>query len=240
MAEIEIALGSAVDKLSDQNYAESLTFYRLWLDIGQTYHQIPSDRLYDTIWNNRRASSMNPGEGKLIHSTAHLIVHFASDTESGHFPASHSSGLQSHPCARSLREFFTNNLQLVWYKDSSHWADFYSDANLIAHWPPANLGSVDEAAIRDHILQSLISHPKLHDHQADALVILFKLAGPTFEAYAEPSVIDRCFYLLKGHTYYNPRSGGYNADDYAQARRKLLQVCAARAVKGVRRAKMNL
>ena len=40
---------------------------------------------------------------------------------------------------------------------------FYADTNLIAHW--ANLGYVEEPAIRNHILQSLISHPKLYDHR---------------------------------------------------------------------------
>ena len=71
------------------------------------------------------------------------------------------------------------------------------EANLIAHW--ANLGYVEEAAIHNLILQSLISHPKLYDHQADVLIILFKLAGTTFEAYADPSVVNRCFELLKDH-----------------------------------------
>ena len=53
-----------------------------------------------------------------------------------------------------------------------------------------NLGYVEEAAIRDRILQSLISHPKLYGHQADALTTLFKLMGATFEAYADPSVLN--------------------------------------------------
>ena len=44
----------------------------------------------------------------------------------------------------------------------------------------------------------------MYDHQADALIILFKLAGATFEAYADPSVVDRCFELLQGHKYHNP------------------------------------
>ena len=82
--------------------------------------------------------------------------------------------------------------------------DYWSavDSNLIARW--ANSGHVDQATIRNHILQSLISHPKLYDHQADALIILFKIAGATFEAYADPSVVDRCFELLKN--YYDRNS----------------------------------
>ena len=50
--------------------------------------------------------------------------------------------------------------------------------NLIACW--ANLGFVEESVIHNHLLQSLISHPKLYNHQAYALIILFRLAGATF------------------------------------------------------------
>ena len=58
--------------------------------------------------------------------------------------------------------------------------------------------------IRNRILQSLISFPKLYDHQANAMIILFKIAGATFEAYAGLSVVDRCFERLKNH--YSPDS----------------------------------
>ena len=203
MGYIESALGSTVGKISDENYAQSLAFYQLWLDIVQTYPEIPPDQISGPIWGNRTIGSMiRPGAGgKLIHSTAHLIVRLASDTESNHTLARHASGLQSHLCARSLREFFNKNTMIVQYKENNRGGapinDFYADANFIAHW--VNLGYVEEAAIRNHILQSLISHPKLYEHQADALVILFNLAGLTFGAYADPSVVDRCFELLKDH-----------------------------------------
>ena len=80
---------------------------------------------------------------------------------------------------------------------SYHPEQFLADANFVAHW--VNLGYVEESAIRNHILQALISHPKLYDHQAGALIILFKLAGATFQKYADPSVVDRCFELLEAH-----------------------------------------
>ena len=73
------------------------------------------------------------------------------------------------------------------------------DANLIAHC--ANPGYIEEATICKHILQSLISHPKLHSHQASAPHILFKIAGAAFAAYVEPSVVDRCCELLRVHGY---------------------------------------
>ena len=99
----------------------------------------------------------------------------------------------------------------MWYKQTGNGggaeSEFCADVNLIAHW--ANLGFVEEAAIHNDILQSLISHPKMWDHQADALLILFKLAGATFETYADPSVVDRCFELLKGHSYNLPRPDVY-------------------------------
>ena len=198
---IDRALCSVAGNLSDENYSESLTFYKSWFDIAQTHHQIPSDQIFDAIWKNRGTSSIDPGGGNLIHSTAHLVLRFARDVESDRVLAPHNSSLQSRLCARSLQAFLSKNLTVVRDKEENHGGgadrDFYADTNLVAHW--ANIGYVEEAAIRHHILQSLISHPQLYDHQADAVTILLKLAGATFEAYADPSVVDRCFELLKDH-----------------------------------------
>jgi len=235
MADVENALGPVVRNLSDKNYAESLVFYCFWFDIGQTYHQIPPDLIPDTIWKNRGTGSIVPREAKLIHSTGHLIVRLASDVESDHLLAPHTSGLQSLLSTRTLAEFFKNNLRIVGGSGGDP-SVFCADANLVARW--ANLGYVEEAAIRNHILQSLISHPKLYDHQADALIILFKLAGATFEAYADPLVVHRCFELLKGHSYnppydaneyncYDPDSGTRRESDnnnHLQAKRGLVEV----------------
>ena len=195
MADIHAALGSTINKISDENYDQSLDFYRFWFEIAQTYSQIPPDQIFNAIWDNRG------GPNGLFHPTAHLILRFASDAESDRILGPHSVGLRSHLCTRLLREFFENNMTVVWDEErrcsggAKHW--FLVDANFIAHL--TNLGYVDEAAIHNHILQSLISHQKLYDHQADALIILFKLAGATFAKYADPAVVDRCFELLKGH-----------------------------------------
>jgi len=204
------ALGFVVGELSDNNYAQSLDFYRFWLETGGAYLEIPSDQIFDAIWDHRRTttSSINASHGQIFHASAQLIVRFASDAESDHALAPHSSGLQNRLCARSLREFSSNNLMIARYGGDA--ANFYVDANLIAHW--ANLGYVEEAAIRNHILQSLISHPTLYIHQAFALIIMFKLAGATLEAYANPSVIDRCIELLKSHSAsYSSSYGRYDA-----------------------------
>jgi len=192
-----------VGKLSDQNYEQSFASYRFWFETGGAYSQIPPDLIFDTIWCNRVPGSIR---STLIHPTAHLILRFASDAESDHILAPHSAGLQSHLCTRILEGLFNNALDAVWRRMNDYTnypvdADFYADANLIAHW--ANLGHIEEATIRNRILQSLISYPKLYDHQVDALLILFKIAGATFAAYADPSVVDRCFELLKDHRHCN-------------------------------------
>jgi hypothetical protein len=230
MDNIRGALDSVASKLSDENYEQSFAFYRCWFDIGQTYHQIPSDLALDTILlNNKATGSIDANRGELIHTTAHLIVRFAGDAESDRILAPHNTGLQSRLSATILLEFFSTNLGCVRGAETGSWdsgAYFHTNANLIAHW--ANLGFVEEAAIHDHILQSLISHPKLYDHQANALIILFKLAGATFKAYADPSVVDRCFKLLKDQYSRDPMRG------------KLVQVRTLPIVKGSRRAQTNV
>ena len=226
------ALDLVVGELSDENYAQSLDFYRFWLGTGQADIQIPPDQIFDAIWNNRVASSIQPN-GVTFHSAAHLITRFASDAESDHILAPYNSELQNRLCRRSLREFSSNNLMIARYGRAAM-REFYADANLVAHW--ANLGYVEEAAIRHRVLQSLISHPKLYDHQADAVIILFKLAGATFAAYADPSVVDRCFKLLTGHSYTPPYREGWKSDhdknrDYFRVKRELVQVSVPRAGK---------
>ena len=220
MGTIEEILDLVVSKLSDQNYAQSFAFYRSWFDIGHTYHQISSDRVFDAVWRRIVAESgINPETGNLFHSTDLLVLRFMSDVESDCILAPHN--LRSRLCTRSLQKFFSDNLpaikrledkrknrdanRSVSYSWDPH-TDICVNANLIARW--ANLGCVEEAAIRIHILQSLISHQQLYDHQADALIILFKLAGATFEAYADPSVVDRCFELLKDHYSHHSVKGG--------------------------------
>jgi hypothetical protein len=232
MDNIRRALDSVVPKLSDENYEQSFAFYRFWFDVGQTYHQIPSDLILNAILNNRATASINAGRGELIHTTAHLVVRFANDAELDRILAPHNAGLQSRLCTRILQDFFSDNLGYAWGVETGSWGSwasrgyFYTNTNLIARW--TNLGYVERLTIRDHILQSLISYPKLYDHQADALIILFKLAGATFETYADPSAVDRCFELLKDHY-----SGNL-------VKRELVQVRGSSVVRGSRRAQTDL
>jgi len=259
MEEIQKVLLSAIWRmLSDPNYEQSLAFYRLWVDIGQTYFQISSDQMIGAIWNNRavrpivsistHCGSSHPTRGAynldlntLIRPNAHLAHRFASDAESDHTIAPHNARLQSRPYTRALRGFFDDNSMIVRYKEIyaaggvwSYSTDvldcFCVNTNLVARW--ANLGYVDEPAIRNHILQSLISYPTLYDHQADALVILFKLAGATFEAYADPSVVDRCFELLKDYSKLLNDINDRDSTERNLTERNLIQVSAL-SVNGV-------
>ena len=205
MERTQRALGDLIGRISEQNYDRTFACHRLWFEITETCSQKCPDQILDTLFDNRGAHGIDPGSGKLIHSAAHLILRFARDAESDSALAPHTIGLQSRLCAKIRQGFFEHVMGIVWDMEHNHGYplnQFLADSNFIAHW--ANLGYIEESAIRNHILQSLISHPtKLQDHQADALIILFKLAGATFEKYADPSVVDRCFELLKGHYVYN-------------------------------------
>ena len=206
MENIQWSLDSVVRNISDENYEQSLACCRFWFDIAQTYHQIPSDMLFNAILNNRGRDSMKWERGETIHPTAHLILRFASDVESDPILAPYHTGLQSRLCVRILQDFFSGNPGRVRGMQTGSWddvsQDFWANTHLIARW--ANLGDVEEAAIRNHVLQSLISHLNMEDHQASALMILFKVAGATFEAYVGSSVVDRCFELLKDHCSRDP------------------------------------
>ena len=200
MERIQEGLGLLISRISEKEYDQTFACYRLWIEITQTYCQKYPDQIFDSLFHHRGTQGIQSGSAKFIHSVAHLIVRFACDAESDNTLAPYTIGLQKRLCAEILQEFFKSCMGNVGDRElgrGRHMEQFLADANFVAHW--ANLGYVEEPAIRNHILQSLISHPKLYDHQACALIILFKLAGATFEKYVDPSVVDRCFDLLKGH-----------------------------------------
>lgn len=177
----------------------------------------------DDLWRIARPDVLK--DSALIHPTARLLVRFIRDMEADPKISRHALGLHRRRCTLALSHFFEMNLSLVRsWNSSGKPTSFLTDVNLIAHW--ANLGYVEEEVIRDQILQSLISRPILHEHQADALIILFNLAGATFEVYAEPSVVGRCFELLKGH-----RNRSRNS-----VKRELIQVRVVRLVNSGHRA----
>ena len=204
MRNIQKPLDSAVRNLSDQTYEKSLAYFRFWFRIRQAHSRIPSDLIFNTIIANRATPSTLHFNS--IYPAAHSILRLINDAESDPVLAPHTTGLRSRFCARILQQFFDDDLSLV-YDDPAASADdtpcpedsFYVDTNLIAHC--VNLGYIEEDTIRNHILQSLISHTKAHRHQIVALSILFKIAGATFGAYVDPAVVDRCFELLKNHQF---------------------------------------
>ena len=205
MKNIQKTLGSAISRLSDERYEQSLDYFRLWFKIGQKYSENPADLIFDAIYGFRTRGWRNDNSVLDGYSIGHLILRFVDDVESDPAFAPYSAGLQNRFTARVLQEFFDGDLENMSRDDSWATTQFYADVNLIAHC--ANLGYIEEDMICDCILQSLISHPKLHDHQADALATLFKIAGATFGAYVEPAIVDRCFQLLKNHTYNDKRGG---------------------------------
>jgi len=211
MEYIDAAPSLAIEGIfSDQklDYERSLASYRLWFDIKRTYRQIPTDQIIDDIWSNYRQMNIrnSPSWDKFTCPATQLILRLTGDLESDLILAPYNSGLQSRLCKKVIQEFFINNILSVKSGYGAGYMCYLSpDVSLIAHW--ANLGYVEEHAIRNHILQSLISHSELYHHQADALCILFQVAGATFEAYVETSVVDRCFELLKGHRHVNLEKG---------------------------------
>lgn len=194
MRNIVPALGSVFGGLSDQNYEKSFAFFRLWFGIGQAHSQIPPDLILDVVYENRARA---PSHSDFICLTAHLLLRFIGDVELDPIFAPHSAGLRGRFCTRILQDFFDTDLGAVY--TGNPWSEnhFYMDANLIAHC--ANLKCIEEDTIRNQILQSLISHHKLYEHQAVALAILFKIAGVTFEACANPASVGSCFELLKNY-----------------------------------------
>lgn len=222
MSSVEDTLRDLIDGLSEENYDVIFAQYRFWLDIGSAYTYINvQDQVNDAI---SRIAQPGSWEG-LIHPTTHLLVRFIGDVEADPKISRHVPGLRVQRCASALRSFVSETFSLKAWGGRGRSSFFLTEVNLIARW--ANLGYVEEEAIRDHILQSLISHQGLYDHQADALFILFKLAGPTFEAYTDPSVFDHCFELLRSHC---------GSD---QVKMELLQVCAPQMAECNHHAEMN-
>jgi len=192
MKNIQTVLDKTIAGLSDQNYEQSFAFLRLWFEIAHTYSTIPPNAILHALQTYYRTRSF---PDNLIDSAAHLVLRFAGDAESDHILAPHSTGLRSRLCTDALRVVFDTDLAVM-YNQYSWTSSYFTDVNIIAHC--VNLGWVEEAVIRNYILQSLISHPTLSGHQVYAFVILFKTAGATFETYADPTAIDRCFEILKG------------------------------------------
>ena len=194
MKNIKKALCRILNTLSQQNYEQSLASYRLLLELEQTYSktEIGPDLILNSFWEYR--TNIHYPFHTFVLSVPPLILRFINDAESGRVLPFRCSGLRGRFCARLLEEFFDTITELMCsYSTSSH---FSLDVNLIAHC--ANLGYLPEAAIRNHILQSLS-----YVGSAEALCTLFKIAGATFDAYVDRSLVDYCFEFLKGYKWHD-------------------------------------
>ena len=198
MQNIQKGLGLTITNLSDQNYEKSLTYFRVWSEVGQTHFQLSADQIFDAIYEQRASGASYYTS---TYPKADLILRLIDHIESDAILALQCAGFRSRFCAKILQNFFGSDMGVV-HPNPNYGSipnDYYPDVNYIAYC--ANLGYMEEYTIRNHILQSLISHTKMYEHQVTALAILFKIAGPTFEAYADPVVITRCFEILNGHQY---------------------------------------
>ena len=210
-------LRDLICNLSEENYDETFAKYRLWLDIGITHGYLnDKDQVANDIGRILQSNLLRPDNGELIHPAIHLYLRFVRDIE-----ADPTMSAQVPKLARSFEAAvdrrFGENLSIADLDDmvereqhqcggdvyllAQERVAFAEQINFVACW--ANLGYVKKVVIRDHILQSLTSLPKLYDHQADAIIILFKIAGATFGTIADHSVVDRCLELLKNHSSNN-------------------------------------
>ena len=200
MTNIEGLLSSIITDLSEENYESSFAQYRFLFEIARTYSQIPPDLIFDSIWKqikNRKFHSLN--NWGISFPASPLILRFARDAEPDSTLSSHSAGLKSRLFTNVLTEFFDHGLGVLCCGNGRS-SDYLLDVNFIAHG--VNLGYIEETAIREHILQFLIGGitcPAQYHCRVFALCVLLKIAGATFDAYADSSVVDRCIELLKGY-----------------------------------------
>jgi hypothetical protein len=198
MQNIQKGLKATITNLPDKDWEKSLTYFRLWSEVGQTHFELPADLIFDTIYENRASGSSNYTP---IYPKASAILRLIDDIESDPTLAAQCAGFRSRFCAKILKNFFDNDMTVV-HANSGYGSvsnEYYADVNYIAHC--ANFGYLGENTIRTQILQSLISHARVYEHQLTALAILFKIAGATFNEYAGPTVINRCFEVFDSHQY---------------------------------------
>ena len=194
MENLENGLGSVIRDLTPDNYEKSLELYRFRFELGDTYSHTSPNLIFDTIWKYQPYAP--PADG-LTCPNSSLIFRFATDAESDKVLGPHCGGLRQRLCKEILLRFFGHALQSDHSYCNRRYCSqtFLLHANQIAH--AANLGYIEEGKICGHILPSLMSYSESGDCKAKVVTILFKIAGPTFEACADPSVVESCFEFLR-------------------------------------------
>ena len=188
-------LGNLVSHLSEKNYEQTLSDYRLWTKIGVTHGWISEEQLVNDIKGNMQPHLVYQAKSyyQLVHPTSHLLLQFITDVELNPVSSTHA-----RLCHSSLHDFFADNSSLdLWpnTRSNNKLREFYTNVNLLAHL--VNLGHVGVEDVQDHILQSLTFRSIPHGHQLCSLLILLKIAGATFAAYVDPSLMARCLDVLK-------------------------------------------
>ena len=183
--------------LSEDNYEQLLSEYRLWMKIGAAHGWINDDQLRSDIRAIMKPNLVYPSSNQFIHPTSHLLFRFITDIGLDPVLSTYASNVHDPLCSESLERFFDRNLVLIsdtrW--DSSYFSEFYTSVNFLAHW--VNLGYLCVEDVQDHILQSLTFQPTVCPHQLISLAIFLKISGATFAAYVDPSVMDHCCDLLE-------------------------------------------
>ena len=83
MSNIQEVLGSVIKTLSEENYDKSFAQYRFLFEIARTYSEIPSDLIFDSVWNQIRNRQLPSHNNQYIsYLTSPLILRFANDAES--------------------------------------------------------------------------------------------------------------------------------------------------------------
>ena len=192
-----------LNSLSEENYDRVFFAYRHRIKLIAKRVGVTNSRLYHDVLASTRPELISPPRpsdnqtmvGELIHSNARLLLRFVTDAEQDPTLSTYAVGLHEQLCRSTLDEFFK---QTLGYRSGATFAqssELHTRTNLIAHW--VNLGYVELEDVRDHILQSLTLYPIAPTPQLNSLLILLKIAGATFAAYVDPSVMDHCCNLLK-------------------------------------------
>jgi hypothetical protein len=190
-------LNKLVLGLSEKNYDQTLSDYRLWMGIGVTHGWIPNDQLYYDILASMKPESVDPPSAQVIHRTSHLLLRFVTEVGNDPVLSAYVSGTHERLCHQSLKNFFTVNMGVILGNEVStpELRKFYTDVNFLAHW--VNLGYLNVKDVKNHILQSLTFKPTLYVYQSNSLAVLLKISGAIFAANVDPSVMDRCCDALK-------------------------------------------
>lgn len=184
-------LSKLVSNLSEKNYEQTLSDYRFWTKIGATHGWISDAQLENDIKANMNPGLVDPQWASLIHPTSRLLPKFITDVEPNRGSSTHN-----RLCRSTLEDFFADvldrNSRPFGTRDQQR---FYTNATFLAHW--VNLGYPSAEDVRDHILQSLILRRPVPPPTLGSLLVLLKIAGATFAAYANPSAMDSCLTILK-------------------------------------------